>query len=70
MPPFNKVLDPSSFSFDLNELAILKAILVAREVLPIEGLPAIISKSEECSPPSFLSKSMRPVEIPDIPPCF
>ena len=40
-----------------------EAILVANAVFPIEGLPAIIIKSD-CSPPIFLSKSANPVFKP------
>ena len=41
-------------------------MLVPRAVFPIEGLPAIIIKSELCSPPIFLSKSFKPVGKPAI----
>ena len=44
---------------------ILKAILVAKAVLPIEGLPASIIKSVLWSPPKSWSKSVKPVGIPE-----
>ena len=50
--------------------AALKAILVASEVLPIEGRPAIIIKSDLCNPPSLSSKSLKPVGTPTTPPSF
>ena len=68
IPPLTVLFVPSSFILFSNVLAILKAIFVAREVLPIDGLPAIISKSEGCNPPNFLSKSIKPVDVPDKPP--
>ena len=46
----------------------LKAILVASAVLPIEGRPARISRSDLCKPPNFLSKSVKPVDGPTKPP--
>ena len=45
-------------------------MFVPKAVFPIEGLPAIIIKSELWSPPSFLSKSLRPVGMPAILPSF
>ena len=45
-------------------------MLVARAVFPIEGLPAIINKSDLCKPPSLSSKSFRPVGTPTIPSSF
>ena len=45
-------------------LEIFDAIFVAKAVLPIEGLPAIITKSDLCNPPIFLSKSLKPVFKP------
>ena len=47
--------------------AALKAILVAKAVFPIEGLPAKITKSDLCKPPNFSSKSVSPVGTPTIP---
>ena len=44
----------------------LNAILVPKAVLPIDGLPAIIIRSDLCKPPSFLSKSLKPVGRPAI----
>ena len=41
-------------------------MLVARAVLPIEGLPAKIIKSDLCNP-HFSSKSDKPVGTPTIP---
>ena len=54
-----------SFFFMFNEA--LKAIFVARAVLPIEGLPAIIIKSCLCNPPSLSSRSVSPDGTPTIP---
>ena len=51
-------------------VAALKAILVANAVLPIAGLPAIITKSDLCRPPSLSSKSLSPVGTPTIPSSF
>ena len=48
----------------------LKAIFVAKAVLPIDGLPAIIIKSDLCKPPSLSSKSVSPVGTPTIPSSF
>ena len=42
-------------------------MFVAKAVLPIEGRPAIITKSDLCNPPNFSSKSVRPVGTPTIP---
>ena len=42
-------------------------MLVANAVFPIEGLPAIIIKSDLCNPPNFSSKSLRPVGTPTTP---
>ncbi len=41
---------------------------IASEVLPIDGRPAIIIKSDWCKPPSLSSKSLRPVGTPTIRP--
>ena len=41
-------------------------MLVASAVLPIDGRPARITRSEGCSPPSFLSRSASPVVTPVI----
>ena len=57
---------PSSCNF----FAALKAIFVAKAVLPIDGLPAIITKSELCNPPNLSSKSLNPVGTPTIPSSF
>ena len=43
-------------------------MLVANEVLPIEGRPAIIRRSDLCNPPNFLSISVKPDDIPAKPP--
>ena len=40
------------------------AILVASAVLPIDGRPARMCRSDLCKPPICLSRSTRPVEIP------
>ena len=61
---------PNSSFDSLYSLAALKAILVPKAVFPIEGLPAIIIKSELCNPPSFLSISLSPVGSPAILPSF
>ena len=45
-------------------------MLVARAVFPIEGLPAMITRSPLCIPPSLSSKSRRPVGTPTIPSSF
>ena len=45
-------------------------MFVARAVLPIEGLPANITKSDLCNPPNFSSKSVKPVGTPTIPLSF
>ena len=45
-PPSVSIFSPSVFSISLNLSAALKAIFVPRAVLPIEGLPATIIKSE------------------------
>ena len=45
-------------------------MFVAKAVLPIEGLPAIINRSDLCRPPSFSSKSLNPVGTPTIPSSF
>mgnify|MGYP003322564473 CR=1 FL=1 len=47
-----------------NSFEIFEAIFVANAVLPIDGLPAIIIKSDLCRPPIFLSKSLKPVFRP------
>ena len=46
LPPSTSILSPSSFSSSLNFSAALKAIFVPKAVFPIEGLPAIIIKSD------------------------
>ena len=51
-------------------LAAWKAMFVAKAVLPIEGLPAIIIKSCLCKPPNLESKSVNPVGTPTIPSSF
>ena len=43
----------------------LKAMLVASEVLPMPGRPARITRSEGCRPPIMRSRSVRPVEMPE-----
>ena len=58
------------FCFSNILLAALNAIFVAKAVFPIEGLPAIITKSDLCSPPSMLSRSLRPVGTPTMPSSF
>ena len=45
----------------------LYAMFVANAVLPIEGLPAKIIRSDLCNPPNFSSKSVKPVGMPTIP---
>ena len=45
-PPSTIILFPNSSSSSLNFLAALKAILVPKAVFPIEGLPAIITRSD------------------------
>ena len=45
-------------------------MLVAKAVLPIEGLPAKIIKSDLCNPPNFSSRSVKPVGTPTIPDHF
>ena len=40
-------------------------MFVASAVLPIEGLPGRIIRSEFCNPPSMLSKSPKPETIPE-----
>ena len=45
----------------------LNAIFVAKAVLPIEGLPAIINKSCLCNPPNLSSRSVNPDGTPTIP---
>ena len=45
-------------------------MLVAKAVLPIAGLPAIITRSDLCKPPSLSSKSLSPVGTPTIPSSF
>ncbi len=47
-------------------IAACSAMLIAKAVLPIEGRPATIIKSERCNPPVILSKSSNPVSIPVI----
>ena len=42
---------PTTFSCAF--FATLKAIFVAKDVFPIEGLPATINRSEGCKPPNF-----------------
>ena len=42
-----------------------KAILVASADLPMPGRPAMISRSDGCRPPVFLSRSRSPVVRPD-----
>src|SRR3546814_3234775 len=49
-------------------LAALKAMLVTSAVLPIEGRPARMIRSDECMPPSMRSMSFRPVVTPLRPP--
>ena len=41
-------------------------MFVPKAVFPIEGLPAMIIKSDLCKPPSFLSKSLKPDGSPAI----
>jgi hypothetical protein len=43
-------------------------MLAASAVLPIEGRPARITRSDGCRPPSFESRSRRPEETPARPP--
>ena len=45
-------------------MAAYRAIPRAKEVLPIPGREAMIIRSDSCSPDVFLSKSIKPVEIP------
>ena len=45
-------------------------MLVAKAVLPIDGLPAIIIKSDLCKPPNLSSKSFKPVVTPTTPSSF
>ena len=52
------------------QMAIDKAILVAKAVFPMDGLPAIIIKSCLCKPPSLSSKSLNPVGTPTMPSSF
>ena len=44
------------------------AKFIAKDVLPILGLPATTIKSPSCIPKSFLSRSVKPVEEPIKPP--
>ena len=67
-PPSIDPSVPSGSNPFLRLFAMLKAILVANAVFPIEGRPAIISKSDLCKPPSFLSISVKPEGIPASPP--
>ena len=60
----------STVAFFSIFFAAWKAILVARAVLPMEGLPAIIIKSCLCMPPNLESKSVNPVGTPTIPSSF
>ena len=48
--------------------AACSAILSAKAVLPIEGLPAIIIRSPFCKPAVKLSSSLKPDETPVSPP--
>ena len=43
-------------------------MLAAKADLPMEGRPARISRSDLCSPPSFWSRSISPVDMPANPP--
>src|SRR3546814_10620760 len=52
---------PSAPSVSKYFLAALKAMLVTSAVLPIEGRPARMIRSDECMPPSMRSMSFRPV---------
>ena len=45
-------------------MAIFLAILSAKEVLPMAGRPAIITKSDACQPAVILSKSWKPLGTP------
>ena len=42
-------------------------MFVARAVLPIEGLPAKMTKSDLCKPPNISSRAVSPVGTPTIP---
>ena len=65
----SKEKKPTTFFLFLSSIdfvfTILKAMLVAKAVLPIEGLPASINKSVLWKPPSNWSKSVNPVAIPE-----
>ena len=61
-----KATDDFSF-FSKIFFAAWYAIFVANAVLPIDGLPAIITKSDLCSPPSFSSNAVKPDGTPTIP---
>ena len=45
-------------------IAAFSAMFIASVVLPMDGRPATIIKSESCSPAVFSSKSLKPVGIP------
>jgi hypothetical protein len=49
-------------------LAMLKAMLVASEDLPIAGRPAMMMRSEGCRPPILASRSLSPEAMPERPP--
>ena len=49
-------------------IAACSAIFIATVVFPIEGRPATMTKSESCKPEVILSKSLKPVARPVIPP--
>ena len=49
-------------------MAACSAIFIAKVVLPMEGLPATMIKSESCKPAVSLSKSLKPVDLPVISP--
>ena len=51
-----------------SERAAPNAILVASADLPMPGRPAMMSRSDGCRPPIFLSRSRSPVVRPDTPP--
>ena len=56
---------PSSLSLAHNRAA-WNAMLVARAVLPMPGRPAMMMRSDGCSPPSSESRSLNPDETPEI----
>ena len=67
-PAFPSPKDQLRFTPDPPVMPHFPHKFIAKVVFPIEGRAATIIKSPGCKPAVFLSKSVKPVEIPVTPP--